>query len=150
MDMFAGTGGSGVKSMPSEHSKVMPQKCITCHMHKQEKKDARQTEKTEVLDTSIQKGGHTFRIDDRVCLKCHDDSRALIAEWSAKTAPLIKQLKTLLANAADKNSKSYRMAKLNYGLVMADGGSGMHNPRYAEVLLRYSISSLKIGSAWEQ
>ena len=119
-------------------------------MYKPEKEDAKQTEKTEELDMSVQKGGHTFRLDYRVCLKCHDDSRALVAEWSARTAPLIKQLKTLLDNTADKNSKAYKAAKLNYGLVMADGGSGSHNPRYAEVLLRYSISSLKIGSAWEQ
>ena len=119
-------------------------------MYKAENENAKQTEKTEEMDTSMQNGGHTFRPDDRMCLKCHEDSRALVAEWQAKTSPLIEQLEALLENTADKNSKVYKAAKLNYGLVIADGGSGSHNPRYAEALLRYSISSLKLGPVWEQ
>ena len=144
--MFAGTGGSGVKSMPSEHSKVMPKKCVICHMHKEKE----QPEKTEGIGASMLKGGHTFRPDDKVCLECHKDPGALVAEWQAEISPLLEQLEAALEDTPDKKSRSYRTARANYNLVRADGGTGMHNPRYAAALLQYSISSLKIGSVWEQ
>ena len=132
--------------MPSEHSKAMPKKCVTCHMHKEKK----QPEKTEGIGASMPVGGHTFRPDDRVCLECHKDPRVLVAEWQAKISPLLEQLEALLESIPDKRARPYRTAKVNYDLVRADGGTGMHNPRYAAALLQYSISSLKIGSVWEQ
>jgi len=131
--MFAGTGGTGVENMPSPHSKTMPQKCITCHIYKG---------KSEKENEPLEKGGHTFRLDDRVCLKCHEKSKDLIAEWEAKISPMIKQLRDLLDSYPDKTSKIYVSANRNYALVVADGGMGIHNPRYAQALLKHSISSL--------
>ena len=142
--MFAGTGGSGVKDMPSAHSRVMPKKCVTCHMHK-EGKDAEKK-----ADTPQQKGGHTFLPDDRACLKCHESPKSMVAEWRAKTSSLLKQLKTLLDNTSDKTSKSYKVVQLNYGIVIADCGMGTHNPKYAQALLQYSILSLMTESAWRK
>ena len=132
--MFAGTGGSGVKNMPSKHSEVMPKKCVTCHMYR------------EKGDKVLKEGGHTFRPDGRVCLECHEKPESLVEEWRAKILPLLANLSELLNKAPVKNSKVYRSAKQNYNIVIADGAMGTHNPRYAHALLRYSISSLKFES----
>ena len=148
--MFAGTGGSGVKNMPSSHVKVMPKKCVTCHMHKEKKEDkADEEEKAENIDPRLRKGGHTFRADERACLKCHEDPMSMVTEWREKTSPLLKELKVLLDNTPDKYSKVYRAAQQNYNMVMADNGMGTHNPRYAVALLRYGISSLTVESVWK-
>lgn len=136
--MFAGIGGSGVKDMPSSHSLAMPKKCVTCHMYREEK------------DNVLKKGGHTFRSDDRICLKCHEDPKSLAKKYQAETSLLLKQLKTLLDNTSDKTSPSYRTAKMNYDMVVADRGVGLHNPKYAQALLKYSIASLKVASVWKK
>jgi hypothetical protein len=106
-------------------------------------------EKGEKEDTVPLKGGHTFRVDERVCLQCHNNPKSLVKESQARISQLIKQLKRLLDNASDKTSTAYRLANANYNLVKADGGIGLHNPRYAEVLLMYSISSLRAESVWK-
>ena len=145
--MFAGTGGSGVKNMPSEHIKIMPKKCVTCHTHKEE---GEQKEADEKANMTLQKGGHTFRSDDRACMKCHENPKLLVKEQNEKTAALLKRLKKLLDSATDKKSASYRTARLNYNIVIADGGIGLHNPGYAQALLRYGISALTVESVWER
>jgi formate-dependent nitrite reductase cytochrome c552 subunit len=134
--MFAGTDGFGVKKMPSAHSKVMPRKCVTCHMYREK------TEKDKQPESPVKKGGHTFRSDERSCLECHEDAKTLVAKWRTEISPLLEQLKSLLEGASNKESKIYEEARLNYDIVVADGGIGIHNPRYAGLLLRYSISSL--------
>lgn len=131
--MFAGTGGSGVKDMPSEHSKIMQKKCIVCHFYKVSNED----------DIEKQKGGHTFKVDERVCLKCHKDANALMQEWKGKIDPLLKQLNDMLDKYPNKTSKAYIAAKRNFAFVIADGGTGIHNPKYAYELLRSSISLLR-------
>jgi formate-dependent nitrite reductase cytochrome c552 subunit len=134
--MFTGTGGFGVEDMPSAHSQTMPKKCVTCHMHRQK------AENDDKSDLTLKKGGHTFRPDNQVCLECHKDPKALVAKWRVGMSPLIKQLKTLLDSAPNKKSRRYRRIRLNYDIVTTDGGIGIHNPRYAQILLRHSISSL--------
>ena len=129
--MFAGTGGFGVKNMPSKHSEVMPKKCVTCHMYREKE------------DKILKNGGHTFRPDSRACLKCHEKPESLVEEWRAKILPLLADLSELLDKASDKSSKAYKAAKQNYNMVIADGAMGDHNPRYAQALLKHSISSLK-------
>lgn len=96
----------------------------------------------------LRKGGHTFRSDDRVCLKCHEDPKPLVAKWRTEASSLLKRLKALLDSTPDKTSESYKAARLNYDMVIADGGMGVHNPKYAQTLLRYSISSLTVESVW--
>jgi len=150
--MFAGTGGFGVKNIPSPHVQVMPEKCATCHMHKageKEKKETGEEEKAEKVDPRLRKGGHTFRADDRACLKCHEDPKPTVAEWREKTSSLLKELKALLDNTPDKNSRVYKAAQKNYSMVIADNGVGAHNPRYAVALLKYGISSLTVESVWK-
>lgn len=148
--MFAGTGGSGVKDMPSPHVQAMPKKCAACHMYKEKKEDkADAEEKTEKIDPKLRKGGHTFRADDRACLECHEDPKSRVAEWREKTSALLKELKALLDNTPDKNSKAYKAAQKNYNMVIADGGMGTHNPGYAVALLKYGISSLTVESMWK-
>ncbi len=129
--MFAGAGGSGGKAMPSKHSEVMPKKCVTCHMYREKE------------DKILKNGGHTFRSDGRVCLKCHEEPESLVQEWRAKILPLLADLSELLDKASDKSSKAYRVAKQNYSMVITDGAMGNHNPRYAQALLQHGISSLK-------
>jgi hypothetical protein len=141
--MFAGTSGSGVKDMPSEHSKIMTTKCIECHTY---------NGKAEADKTPSEKGGHTFRLDDRVCLKCHDNPAGMIAEWSSKISPLVAQLKDLLDKYPNKSSKIYYAAKRNYAMVTSDNGmqtQGIHNPKYALALLQSSISELTAESTWK-
>ena len=129
--MFAGAGGSGVKRIESEHSKIMPKKCVVCHMYKEK-------------EGEVQKeGGHTFIADKRACLQCHEDAESLKAEWRGKILPLLAELGEVLDKAADKKAKAYQNAKLNYDLVIADGGMGTHNPKYAHALLLHSIASMK-------
>lgn len=129
--MFAGAGGSGVKRMESEHSKIMPKKCVACHMYKEKE------------DKILKEGGHTFIADNRACLQCHEDPESRKAEWRAKILPLLAELGEILDKATDKKSKVYKNAKLNYDLVIADGGMGTHNPKYAHALLLHSISSMR-------
>ena len=136
--MFAGTGGSGVMEMPSAHSLVMPEGCITCHMHSDKGYGLRN------------KGGHTFRQDDRVCLKCHGGVRPVTFIWRAKISFLLRLLEVFLDNAPDKRTKLYKAARFNYNLVVADGDIGVHNPRYAQALLIYAISSLQAELTGEQ
>ena len=128
--MFAGSAGSGAKEMPSKHSEIMPEKCITCHMHREEE------------DKVLKRGGHTFLSNKKICLKCHEDPESMMAEWKAKISPILKELESLLKKFPDKKSKIYKDATLSYEVVIADGKIGSHNPRYAQALLQYSISSL--------
>ena len=130
--MFRGTGGAGVKSIPSEHSKIMPEKCVTCHMHR------------EGEDKVLERGGHTFRQDSRACLKCHESPVSMMAEWKKVISPLVKELELALEKFPDKESRIYKDAKLNYDVVIADAGIGAHNPRYAQALLQHSISALAL------
>jgi hypothetical protein len=132
MEMFAGTGGSGVMDMPSEHSKIMQKKCVTCHMHKEDD--------SEVVDI----GGHTFRADKQICMTCHDDYESLVSQERLEIEAMLHQLKELLDKNSDNVSRHYRDAELNYNMVLYDGGMGFHNPKYAKALLRYSISKLSV------
>ncbi len=142
--MFAGTGGSGVKDMPSSHSKVMPKTCVECHIYR-----AKGEENKEMPESELPKGGHTFRIDERVCLKCHDDPKALTAKWEKEITPMLEKLKKLLDSTNDKGTKAYKEARANYYMVISDGGKGIHNPQYAKTLLKYSISSLMAENVWK-
>ena len=105
-------------------------KCVTCHMHRAEE------------DKPLKTGGHTFRADERACLKCHKDPRSLMVKRRAEISPLLKRLKTLLDNEHDTTSRAYRAAQLNYDMVISDGEMGAHNPKYAKALLQYGILSL--------
>ena len=142
--MFAGTSVPGVKDMPSEHSKIMTRKCVECHYY---------TGRVEADTTPSEKGGHTFKLDDRVCLKCHHHkAEDLIVEWNKQIVPLVAQLKDLLDKYPDKTSKTYIAIKKNYGFVISDSGmqiQGIHNPKYAVAVLQYSISALTAESAWK-
>jgi len=140
--MFAGTGGSGVKDMPSSHSQVMSRKCVECHIYRAEAQDNK--------GNSEPKGGHTFRVDGGVCLKCHENPETLVKNWQEKTLPMIKQLKDLLDNTDNKYTRTYKDARANYFIVTSDGGSGLHNPRYAQALLQYSISSMLTETVWKK
>ena len=122
----------------------MPRKCVTCHMHKAKEVESRQ----DVPPPS--RGGHTFRSDSGACLKCHENSGNLVAEWKSRVSTLVERLKVALDAAPDKNLKSYITARSNYDIVIADGGTGMHNPRYAQALLLHSIASLEAGSLWKR
>ena len=159
MNMFAGTGGIGVKTMPSKHAKLMKNSCAYCHMFepkKAQKKEAEKEKKAEKKKENKadlkkpQKGGHTFRVDRGVCLQCHKNYEIIEAKSNASTATLMKQLKELLEKCPDKKSKAYKDAKSNYSMVLFDGGLGIHNPSYARALLEYSIVTLKDTSTWEK
>jgi hypothetical protein len=142
--MFAGASGSGVKDMPSEHSKIMTRKCVECHYW---------TARMNGDNTPSQKGGHTFRIDERLCLKCHDDISAKLSEWDKKIIPLAAELKGMLDKYPNKNSKAYISAKKKYGMATGDSGmnaKAVHNPAYAQTLLKIGISTLTSDSTWKQ
>lgn len=128
--MFAGTGGAGVKKMPSEHSEIMPKKCVACHMYRDE-------------DYKItNKGSHTFLANYSSCLQCHKDPKEKVEEWRKKVSPLLEELKALLDKATDKTTKVYKDAILNYDIVISDGKMGFHNPKYAQAVLRHSIEAM--------
>jgi hypothetical protein len=140
--MFSGTNGFGVRDIPTEHSKVMTEKCVECHYFN-----------VRADNTILEKGGHTFRIDDRVCVKCHHNTAQKVSEWETKIAPLTNQLKELLDKYPDKKSNGYYNASRNYGMVIGDSGMniyGIHNPQYAEALLKKGIAILTSESTWKQ
>lgn len=141
--MFSGTGGSGVKKMPSEHSEIMTKKCVDCHYY---------TGKAEADNTPSEKGGHTFRINDRLCLQCHEEPAKMVAEWGQKLEPLIQQVGDLLEKYPDKKSKLYLNVKKDFGIATSDKGmgiNGIHNPKYSEALLKNCISALTSESTWK-
>lgn len=99
------------------------------------------------------KGGHTFRTDDRICLKCHDNISVKLAEWNTKLTPLATELKGLLDKYPNKTSRVYISVKKNYGMAVSDTGMnamGIHNPAYAQILLQVGISTLISDSKWKQ
>ncbi|MBD3182984.1 hypothetical protein GF312_11885 [Candidatus Poribacteria bacterium] len=135
--------------MPSRHSEIMENQCVYCHMYSVKGEEKKRIELLN-KDPKQLKGGHTFEVDKRICLQCHDEPDKLVSEWKKKIEKLIKQLKELMEEKPDKLSNSYKTAKSNYNMVIYDGGTGIHNPRYAEVLLRHGIYSLTTGKAWEK
>jgi len=142
-EMFSGTGGTGVKDMPSEHSKLMPNKCTECHYYRG---------KAEVDNTPLEKGGHTFLLDKNVCSQCHHNPEKMASDWMVKLEPLAKELEGLLEKYPNKTSKVYINAKRNYAMAIADDGMGthgIHNPKYAEALLKNGISALTSEAAWK-
>ena len=122
--------------MPSPHIEKMPKGCVECHMAK--------TDNTET-------GGHTFKVSISTCMRCHKDVEKLISDKKAEIEKLKKEVENMFASlthafglafevAKNKNSVSYKAAKLNYDLVKQDRGYGFHNFRYAKALLEYSLS----------
>ncbi len=152
--MFSGTDGFGVKNMPSKHSEIMTKKCVECHhwSSKESKENKKESKEDKNDDKIIIKGGHTSRVDEKYCLKCHENIQQELAEWNAKIIPLANELKDLLDKYPNKNSNVYRSAKKNYALVMSDPGmnvNAIHNPAYAIALLKAGISALRADSTWK-
>lgn len=137
-EMFLGREGAGVKRMPSPHVRVMKKRCVHCHMAKVEKKDEKELE--------TKHGGHTFKADLSDCSSagCHDsadnDMSKKLPLYRAEIDAMMKEVKTILDNAADKTSQTYIDAKLNYDMVKGDSGYGLHNIPYARALLQHSLS----------
>jgi predicted CXXCH cytochrome family protein len=125
--IFGGTGVADVVDMPSMHSKIMPEKCVTCHMPKEGEEVA-----TE--------GGHTFKPDVKVCKTCHTDPEAMVAAVQTDVTNLLDGLKVKLDAATEEEKKTdlYKAVNGNYGLLNRDGSSGVHNYFYAKAVLGYS------------
>lgn len=137
-EMFLGREGAGVKRMPSPHVRAMKKRCVHCHMAKVEKKDEKEVE--------TKHGGHTFKADFSGCSSagCHDsadnDMTKKLPMYRAEIDAMMKEVKSILDNTADKTSQAYIDAKLNYDMVKGDSGYGLHNIPYARALLEHSLS----------
>ena len=138
-EMFLGREGAGVKRMPSPHVRAMKKRCVHCHMAKNDpKKDGQ--------ETVAKHGGHTFKADFSTCgsAGCHDsvdnDMATKLPLYRAEIEAKMKEVKTMLDNAADNTSQAYKDAKLNYDMVKGDSGYGLHNIPYARALLEHSLS----------
>ncbi|MDE0482945.1 MAG: hypothetical protein OXI67_10230 [Candidatus Poribacteria bacterium] len=138
-EMFLGREGAGVKRMPSPHVRAMKKRCVHCHMAKN---DPKKDDKEPV----VKHGGHTFKADFSTCSSagCHDsadnDMAVKLPLYRAEIEAKMKEVKTMLDNAADKTSQAYKDAKLNYDMVKGDSGYGLHNIPYARALLEHSLS----------
>ncbi|MDE0088226.1 MAG: hypothetical protein OXU23_21070 [Candidatus Poribacteria bacterium] len=138
-EMFLGREGAGVKRMPSPHVRAMKKRCVHCHMAKN---DPKKDDKEPV----VKHGGHTFKADFSTCSSagCHDsadnDMAVKLPLYRAEIEAKMKEVKTMLDNAADKTSQAYKDAKLNYDMVKGDSGYGLHNIPYARALLDHSLS----------
>lgn len=138
-EMFLGREGAGVKRMPSPHVRAMKKRCVHCHMAKNEAKK-------DDPETITKHGGHTFKADFSTCgsAGCHDsadnDMTVKLPLYRAEIEAKMKEVKTMLDNAANKTSQAYTDAKLNYDMVKGDNGYGLHNIPYARALLEHSLS----------
>lgn len=129
-EMFAGVGGAGVPDMPSGHTKNLKEKCVECHMYKEEE------------NVVAEEGGHTFEPNIAACTRCHADAESKEALVQAEISTLLDGLQAELDKFADKESDVYKEAKFNYEMVKADGSLGVHNYPYARALLNKSYSLL--------
>ncbi|MGB9595879.1 MAG: hypothetical protein ACPL7B_06315 [Candidatus Poribacteria bacterium] len=136
--------------MPSKHSEIMTKKCVECHYWSSESSTKSKENKKD--DDKQIKGGHTFQVDEKYCLKCHENIQEKLLEWNAKIIPLANELKELLDKYPNKNSRVYLSARKNYALAMSDPGmnvQAIHNPAYAVALLKAGISALRADSTWK-
>jgi len=127
-EMFLGRDGVGVQRKPSPHVRAMKNRCVHCHMAKEDAK------------TVAQHGGHTFKATFANCKECHDDMDTKFKQYREEIEAKMQTVKAMLDNAPDPNSEAYKAAKWNYDMVKGDGGYGLHNIPYARELLDYSLS----------
>lgn len=136
-EMYMGTGGKGVKNMPSTMF-IAQVDCIACHM----------------IPESISAGtpftGRTYRFSKYACTRCHGEGYDVMpAAWKEqlktelgevenllkKSEELIKKLKQDQPNYL-KVMRLYKDALHNYDFVKY--GQGVHNMEYALALLAYT------------
>ena len=166
-NMIAGSDGAeapGYYYPNSAHSDI-EENCVACHM-------AGLPTKLDTLDdiaavTVV--GGHTFKIvgidtissatpdtimNDTGCIECHGGSvsREFVEHSQKRIVALLDSVKSLLPQTTGAPAFSDTLyteaqtrAAYNYHFVTNDGSYGVHNSRYAEALLRASISELTGG-----
>ncbi len=148
--ILAGTGGYEIGSgySNSDHTTVVTDGCVTCHM-------------AEAF--GVQAGGHQMgmtylyhgheKINTTGCITCHPSGiDAKIEATQTEVLDLLTQLKTLLIDhgamtetggiITGKMSCDVAGGVLNYNMVEADGSEGVHNANYVRTLLTNSIQAL--------
>jgi nitrate/TMAO reductase-like tetraheme cytochrome c subunit len=132
--LVEGKGGLGVQEKPSV--KLDKVQCLDCHPGVEaKKKDA-------------------FDAIQKRCVECHDKSYGdTAAQWKSKSEQLLKQTAEKMNQVKAEIDrielrgghtfvyrKLYGDAEFNYTIVKK--GSGVHNPEYAEELLKHSSNRL--------
>jgi hypothetical protein len=155
--MFTGKGGYevGTGYTNSTHTTLIKDACTTCHM---------------ATAVGSIRGGHTFKVsteDEETgvvtyntagCVACHanaTDLNNLIKTTQTEIDALTAELKGLLVTKGILNATTDLAivpkdlngheagALYNYKFVEEDQSSGMHNYKYAKILLQNSINAIK-------
>jgi hypothetical protein len=129
----------------SVHGLMVPDTCITCHMHTEPYSKG----PPEVPVVT----GHEFKPDVRACQTCHPGADSFdINGKQTEIQSLLDQLFALLPKKADgitvdgdpaTTTVKQREAGWNYLAVSNDGSKGVHNYAYAKKLLQDSITDIQ-------
>ncbi len=137
--MYMGVGGRGVKTAPSSMYTAQVD-CVGCHL-------VPDTAKIESMFN-----GQTYEPTKQSCVICHgkdyldvydmwkSDVKASLENTAAKIAETEAYLKNNPSKNSDETKKDLDDAKYNYDFVLK--GHGIHNPDYADSLLRYANEKL--------
>ena len=147
-DMYMGTKGRGVPSMPS-HMFTFQVDCVGCHI-----KLAGEELAGEELAANFV--GKTLEASEKGCLNCHgDDFEGILGEWETELKNHLKNIKPMLnkvkaglaeLDSTDENYKQirtlYEDARYNYHFV--EKARGVHNFDYAVALLGEARKNLEL------
>jgi len=139
--MLEGKGGyhyDGYTYESSMHTLVATDKCVTCHI----------VMTPYVSEEEPASTGHTFMPKGIKCFECHGDFDTLAVGFDyrhiqTEVDSLLEILGGNLAAAtsADSATDDFKRAKFNHDFVEADGSRGIHNTKYARVLLLSAIAN---------
>ncbi len=139
--LLSGTGGRGIeKSFPIRHFEVKLN-CYGCH-----------TEKGADI-----KGVEVLKGSAKNCIRCHtEDEGNLAKKWKSDTLEMLKEARAkekeaISAIEASKGrvpAKSLKKAEAmlkdgQYNLRIVDAGGGVHNKKYAVLLIDTAVSSFE-------
>lgn len=144
-EMWEGRGAVGVPNMPSKKSAT----CVDCHMV-----DGNHYFKVGTPEITLTSHGKPYQANS--CIKCHptmtkediEARQASVEAQMTKIADLLTKVKAKIdaAKAAGTDVTAvtdlYNAAFTNHSFMEADLSKGMHNPWYADAMLKVSIDNL--------
>jgi len=132
-EMLLGIGGyewpQGGPYFNSEHTYVIDERCIKCHMY---------TKTFEEGKPAIK--GHTWKPRIEPCRECHPGAQNFnLGGAQTRIESLLEQLGANLERQQNKKAQDYIYAKFDYDFAVNEGSRGVHNYKYAKQLLEDSI-----------
>ncbi|NIT36018.1 MAG: hypothetical protein GTN49_05875 [candidate division Zixibacteria bacterium] len=132
-EMLLGIGGyewpQGGPYLNSEHTYVIDERCIKCHMYMKAFEEGKPAIK-----------GHTWKPRIEACRECHPGAGSFNIRGAQKNIEnLLEQLEAKLKQQKNPKAQDYIYAKFDHDFVVNSGSRGVHNYKYAKQLLEDSI-----------